>query len=279
MFAKRSIDHDEQVVIALAKRREGFAVQASGIAVGLNVALPGALEQPRDLCFVVLIRNVRMSFLQPVVPIPRLRRDQLAIVEADREDLAFDDGQVEQIALGQLAERNPGDARVHMMEIMSKTPPDSAVNDRLGLLHLVRPLVAVRVKVSLSQLCRGARGTKGGTILGVEQRRDDARVRCRPERIVFAFRNAVTNDASFHVRVENDHESNFAAIAWRLAAREGRCSASSSLEAGREQRWRCYWDVRRASSAGQFKRTEISRPRSSPGGCTSTRVLPSGWIS
>jgi hypothetical protein len=56
-------------------------------------------------------------------------------------------------------------------------------------------------------------------------------------------------------------------------------SRTTSLEAGREQRWRCYCELRRASSAGQFKRSEISRPRSSPGGCTSTRVLPSGWIS
>ena len=57
MPTKRSIDHDQQIVIALAEGREGFAVKVSGIAIRLDVALPGALDQTRDLRFVLLVRD------------------------------------------------------------------------------------------------------------------------------------------------------------------------------------------------------------------------------
>jgi hypothetical protein len=62
-----------------------------------------------------------------------LNRNQLAIGETDREDLAFDGGEIKQIASGQVAERDTGDARVHVMDVISKTPPDST--ERFGTLR------------------------------------------------------------------------------------------------------------------------------------------------
>ena len=43
-----------------------------------------------------------------------------------------------------------------------------AVNDRVALFHLARPLVAVSVKVSLAALAEGHGGQKGGQRLGSE---------------------------------------------------------------------------------------------------------------
>src|SRR5688500_2760992 len=91
-----------------------------GKALGCSATLSTSSANPR-----VPQKDGRCSAgLQ--VPIPRLDRNQLAIVEADSEDLAFDDGEVEQIALGKLAERNMADARIHVVHIISKASPDSA---------------------------------------------------------------------------------------------------------------------------------------------------------
>lgn len=55
MASKCPVDHDKEVVIALAENRECFAINGSGIAIGLDVALPRSFDQARDLSFVGVV--------------------------------------------------------------------------------------------------------------------------------------------------------------------------------------------------------------------------------
>ena len=61
MRTKRSLEHYQQIVIALAEGREGFAVKGCCIAIRRDVALPRTLDQTRDLRFLLLVRDLSLQ--------------------------------------------------------------------------------------------------------------------------------------------------------------------------------------------------------------------------
>jgi hypothetical protein len=63
MALKCPVDHDEEVVIALAQNCERFAINGSGVAIGLDIAFPRCFDQARDFSLVGVIRNLSLQLL------------------------------------------------------------------------------------------------------------------------------------------------------------------------------------------------------------------------
>ena len=95
MASQCLVDHDEEVVIALAEKGERFVINGSGIAIGLDIAFPRPFDQAGDLSFVSVIRNLGLQPLyQPWTHNElgvRLRKTQHALLGI-RQRYAFRSG-------------------------------------------------------------------------------------------------------------------------------------------------------------------------------------------